>query len=102
MKDTHSTRVQVKILDKEYQVSCPSNEEEALLLAANELDQRMRKVRNTGAMIGVDRIAVMVALNLCHELHECQRLLKEQHPELTEKTLQRIASKLDNALNRAT
>lgn len=100
MKDSHA-RVQVKILDKEYQVSCPSHEKEALLLAASELDQRMRKVRNTGAMIGVDRIAVMVALNLCHELQECKRLLNERHPELTEQTLERIASKLDNVLNQS-
>lgn len=94
-----SSRVQVKILDKDYQVSCPAEEKEALLIAANELDQRMRKVRNAGAMLGTDRIAVMVALNLCHELHECQRQLREQNVNVTDQTLERIASKLDDALN---
>lgn len=66
------TRVNVSILDKEYQVACKPEERLALLAAARSLDSRMRKVRNSGGVIGADRIAVMVGLNLCYELSEAQ------------------------------
>lgn len=66
----HKKPIQVKILGKDYQVSCAAEEKEALMNAAEALDERMRKVRDSGAIVGHDRIAVMVALNLCHELAE--------------------------------
>ena len=58
----------VHILGKDYQVACPSGEREALLDAALELDRRMKSIRQTGSVIGVERIAVMAALNLAHEV----------------------------------
>jgi cell division protein ZapA len=58
----------VKILDKEYQVACPREERQALQQSAQLLDERMKAIRNTGAVIGLERIAVMAALNLSHEL----------------------------------
>lgn len=60
--------VSVRILDKEYQVACPPEERDALLRAAQELDERMRTIRNSANIIGLERIAVMAALNLSHEL----------------------------------
>lgn len=95
---TQNTRVEVKILDKDYQVACPAEEKEALLLAAHELDKRMRTIRNSGAMLGVDRIAVMAALNLCHELQECQKNNSPAGAENHE-AVQRISDKLSQALN---
>ena len=62
----------VNILDKDYQVACPPEEKQALLKAADELDNRMRAIRNSGSIIGLERIAVMAALNLCYELHEAR------------------------------
>ena len=58
----------VYILDKDYQVACPEDEREALLSAASELDRRMRAIRQTGTVIGMERIAVMAALNLANEV----------------------------------
>ena len=89
-------RVFVNILDKEYQVACQPEEKDALMAAAKELDQRMRKVRNSGAIIGVDRIAVMVALNLCHELHQQQA--EQRHKTPSEPQLSQLLQKLDDAL----
>lgn len=89
-------RVCVKILDKEFQVACKPEEKNALVSAAEELDTRMRKVRNSGSIIGIDRIAVMVALNLCHELQQC-RQQGSAAPE-TQATLTRLADKLEQAL----
>jgi cell division protein ZapA len=61
-------RVNVRILEKEYAMSCPYEERSALLDSAEYLNARMREVRDSGKVVGVDRIAVMVALNLVNEL----------------------------------
>ena len=60
--------VSVDILDKEYQVACPADEELALMQAARYLDQHMRDIRSTGKVIGLERVAIMAALNITHEL----------------------------------
>ena len=60
-------RVSVRIMDKEYVVACPYDERSALLDAAEFLNARMREIRDTGKVVGLDRIAVMSALNLAHE-----------------------------------
>jgi cell division protein ZapA len=54
-------------MEKEYVVACPYDERSALLDAAEFLNGRMREIRDTGKVIGMDRIAVMAALNLAHE-----------------------------------
>jgi cell division protein ZapA len=64
--------VSVRILDKEYRVSCGPDEQAGLRESARILDQRMREIRQTGRVIGVDRIAVMAALNIAYELIKIQ------------------------------
>ena len=61
-------RVSVRILDRDYVVACPHEERPALLDAAEYLNSRMREVRDSGKVVGLDRVAVMVALNMAHEL----------------------------------
>ncbi len=63
-----SKGVNVKILGKDYQVACPEDLTHHLLDAALLLDNRMKEIRSSGKVIGVERIAVMAALNLAHEL----------------------------------
>lgn len=65
---SETTTVSVKILDKEYQVSCRQDEVDALTASARFLDQQMRQIRESGKVFGLDRIAVMAALNLANEL----------------------------------
>jgi cell division protein ZapA len=60
--------VTVTILDKDYQVACPPGQEQELLAAARHLDQSMRDIRATGKVIGLERVAIMAALNMSHEL----------------------------------
>jgi len=62
-----TARVSVRIMEKEYVVACPYEERAALLDAAEFLNGRMREIRDTGKVVGHDRIAVMAALNLAHE-----------------------------------
>jgi len=63
-----TVRVSVRILEKEYQVACPVEERTALLDAAEMLNGKMREIRDGGNVMGLDRIAVMAALNLANEL----------------------------------
>jgi cell division protein ZapA len=69
------SRVSVKILEKEYQVSCPLEERPALLDSAAYLNRKMREIRDSGKVIGLDRIAVMAALNLTNELLQNRQTL---------------------------
>lgn len=66
MSDDIST-VTVTILEKEYQVSCPEHEVEALSASARFLDQQMGEIRASGKVVGLDRIAVMAALNIAND-----------------------------------
>ncbi|NNC76384.1 MAG: cell division protein ZapA [Woeseiaceae bacterium] len=67
MSDAHA-QVSVRILDKEYQVACPVSERTDLLDSAEILNEKMREIRDTGRIVGLDRIAVMAALNMANDL----------------------------------
>lgn len=60
--------VTVEIQGKEYRIACPPEEQEELLASAKLLDQKMQEIRASGKIIGHERIAVMAALNIAHEL----------------------------------
>jgi len=63
-----TVRVSVRILEKEYQVACLPEERSELLDSAEFLNAKMREIRDSGNVIGLDRIAVMAGLNLANEL----------------------------------
>jgi cell division protein ZapA len=65
-KAVHS--LDVKILDREYRVAAPETERDSLLISVAYLDQKMREIRDAGKIVGTERIAVMAALNIAHEL----------------------------------
>ena len=67
MSQQEPARVSVRIMEKEYVVACPYDERAALLDAAEFLNVRMREIKDSGRVVGTDRIAVMAALNLAHE-----------------------------------
>ena len=58
----------VSIMGREYRVACPPDQEKELLEAVVYLDRKMREIRDQGKVVGVERIAVMAALNIAHEL----------------------------------
>lgn len=86
MSSQEPARVSVRILEKEYFVACPYEERSALLDSAEYLNKRMREIRDSGKVVGLDRIAVMVALNLAHEL----MTLKEREAKLEEEATNRV------------
>ena len=60
--------VSIRILEKEYQVACPADEKADLMASADLLNQKMREIRDSGKVVGLDRVAVMAALNMANEL----------------------------------
>jgi cell division protein ZapA len=64
----NSARVSVRILEKDYQIACPTDERSDLLDSAELLNSRMREIRDAGKVVGLDRIAVIAALNMANEL----------------------------------
>lgn len=68
-----TSRVSIRILEKEYQVACPIEERTDLLDAAEYLNSKMREIREAGAVMGLDRIAVMAALNMANELLKAKK-----------------------------
>ncbi|UZR27157.1 cell division protein ZapA [Methylococcus mesophilus] len=68
--------IKVHLLGKEYPIGCAEDEQHDLLIAARFLDERMRKIRETGRVIGTERIAIMAALNIAHELVQAQHEIR--------------------------
>ncbi len=89
--------VNVRILDRDYQVSCPPEERDALERAARHLDQRMREIRATGKIVGLERIAVMAALNVTHEYLTRDADVERIRDE-TQREVDRLDGRLDDAL----
>jgi cell division protein ZapA len=73
MSEAEVARLSVRILEKEYFVACPQDERADLLDSAEYLNKKMREIRDTGKIVGADRIAVMAALNITHELLKAKR-----------------------------
>ena len=90
--------VTVDILDKEYQVACPAEEESALLSAARYLDQNMRDIRSTGKVIGLERVAIMAALNISHELLSLKTNGSAAENDKEQARLSALNSQLDEVL----
>ena len=64
----NSVSLKIQILDKEYQVNCAQEEKEVLLESATLVNKKMEEIRKSASIIGLERIAVMTALNLAHDV----------------------------------
>ena len=94
-----SNKVTILIMGKEYQISCPPEHEQSLIQAALNLDKQMRAISESGKVIGLERIAIMTALNLSHELLQL-RSDNSSAVQVSGQQLDRMNTKLDSALNR--
>ena len=92
-------RVSVRILEKEYQVACPIEERSDLLDAAEFLNGKMREIRDTGNIVGADRIAVMAGLNLANELLKLRSKEQPVDSELGNR-VRNLREKVESALTR--
>ncbi len=89
-----SEPVNVKILDREFTVGVEPAERESLMSAAHLLDARMREIRGSNRMAALDRVAVLTALNLAHELLQLKQAA-EQRDSALNRTLGELNRKLD-------
>ena len=94
---TSNAQVSVRILDKEYQVACESEERTDLLDSAEILNSKMLEIRNSGRVVGLDRIAVMAALNMANELLHAQARDRLIEGDLSGR-LKNISDRVENAL----
>lgn len=92
--------VEVRILDRDYTVGVPSGERDSLMAAARLLDSRMRELRGNNRMVSLDRIAVLAALNLAHELQQLRQEREALDRELA-RTLDTLNRRLDGLLGPA-
>ncbi|KRG58762.1 cell division protein ZapA [Stenotrophomonas nitritireducens] len=90
--------VSVRILDREYTVGVEPAERDSLTAAARMLDARMREIRGNNRMAAVDRVAVLAALNLAHELHLMRDELAQQQQRF-QSAMNDLNRRLDNAID---
>ncbi len=91
-------QVSVRILDKEYQVACPVDERTDLLDSAEMLNAKMREIRDSGRIVGLDRIAVMAALNMANDLLHARARDQELEGNISSR-LKMISDRVDNVLS---
>ncbi|MET0548787.1 MAG: cell division protein ZapA [Xanthomonas sp.] len=93
-----SEPVSVRILDREYTVGVEAEERDGLLAAARLLDAKMREVRGSNRMAAVDRVAVLAALNLAHELQQLRDEQATRDREMA-RTLADLNRRLDSVVD---
>ena len=91
-------QVSVRILDKEYQVACPLEERTDLLDSAEILNTKMREIRDSGRIVGLDRIAVMAALNMANDLMHAKARDQELEGGISQR-LKLISDRVDHVLS---
>lgn len=89
--------VTVSILDKEYKISCPEGEHESLLISASHVSDTMKKIKEGGKALGAERVAVMAAINIAHELVELKKHGMD-NPDVSSQ-IDAIQTSIDSVLN---
>lgn len=97
---TDAQPISISILDKDYKVACPPGEQSALLESAKYLDSKMREVRDTGNIMGSERIAVITALNMANDLLQSVNVDKSIGRELPPR-LKDLENKISRVLEQA-
>ncbi|NOR40150.1 MAG: cell division protein ZapA [Gammaproteobacteria bacterium] len=92
-----SDAVKIHILDKEYLVACPDEEKDSLVASANHLSEKMMEIRESGKVVGIDRIAVMAGLNLAHDVIESGGG-NGKNTSTTTSRLKKLNTKIDKTL----
>ena len=97
MSNNETIPVTITILEKEYKISCPQGEHESLLVSAKNVNDNMIKVREGGKALSADRVAVMAAINIAHDLVKIN-----SQSNLDDNLIERIdemQESIDNILN---
>ncbi|MCC6208124.1 MAG: cell division protein ZapA [Gammaproteobacteria bacterium] len=91
--------VTINILDKEFRIACPEEERESLLRSAQYLNSKMREVRESGKVVGIDRVSVMASLNIVHELLQNRSSLADYERQVTPRLLS-LQNRIEHVLDK--
>lgn len=91
------TKISVRILNKEYQFACDEDERASLLSAADHLDKTMHEIKSKNGTMASDKIALMAALNISHELIKSQAINQHYDVEVLS-TVKKLNDKLEQAM----
>jgi cell division protein ZapA len=95
MSTPTNVSLDVAIMGREFRVACPESERESLLQSVAYLDRKMREIRDHGKVIGLERIAIMAALNITHDYLSAKPVdPDERHRD----QITRLSGLLDQAL----
>jgi len=92
----HNVSLDVAIMGREFRVACPEDEREGLLQAVSHLDRKMREIRDAGKVIGLERIAIMAALNITHDYLAARP--PEPDTRVYRERIDQLSAMLDQAL----
>ncbi len=86
----------IKIMDKEYRIACPEQEKDNLRASADLLNEKLGEIKQQGSVIGTERIAIMAALNMSHEILHSQSLVVE-HGDLNQR-IEELSERISNSM----
>lgn len=86
----------IKIMDKEYRIACPEEEKDNLKASADLLNEKLGEIKQQGSVIGTERIAIMAALNMSHEILHSQSLVVE-HGDLNQR-IEELSERISNSM----
>ncbi len=86
----------ITIMDKEYRVACPEEERDNLLASADLLNEKLNEIKQQGSVIGTERIAIMTALNMSHEILHNKSLLSE-HEEVKQR-IDKLSGRISDSM----
>lgn len=89
--------IAIKILDRNYKVKCPPDEAASLQLAAQHVDKKMRELRQSSNVTSTDRVAVVTALNICHELLQLKQQ-KNHYIDAINQRIQNLQERIENSM----
>ncbi|MBE0505123.1 MAG: cell division protein ZapA [Marinospirillum sp.] len=84
---------EITLLDRKYLIACPAGEQDGLLRSAQYLNRKMQEIRQTGKVLSLERMAIMAALNITHDM-----LSREAAGQGSETQVARVNSRMDKVL----
>ncbi len=96
MASSNNVSLDVAIMGREFRVTCPEDERESLLQAVSFLDRKMREIRDGGKVIGLERIAIMAALNITHDYLAAKPIQPDTREQ--RERIERLIGLLDQAM----
>jgi len=97
MSDAKDNTLSVTILDRSYKIKCPPNQAQELQESAHYVDEQMRKVQQASNINSTDRVAIVTALNICHELIQLQKQ-KNNYIDIMNQRIQDLQHRIENFL----